>query len=143
MKKMITLAVAAFSLNSAVACEPYAAVGFGPFLMVPNLTIGARFDDWAGQMDVSACMTYDVDFQIVKLAASKLVFLDNLYLGPSYCLSFHRFRYVGEGSQGMIGGVIGKDSTNHFIEVSAYVPAVHKGLKLNGAQVMFKVGVKF
>ena len=143
MKKMISIAVAALSINSAFACEPYGAFGFGPYAMIPNLTLGARFDDCGGDVDVSLTQVYDEYIQITRLAMTRLIHLDSLYIGPSYAISFHRIKHIGSGSQGLLGGVIGKDSTTHFYEMSAYVPAVYKGLKMSGTQVMFKVGVKF
>ena len=144
--KMITIALAALSLNNAFACEPYAAIGAGPIFMIPNATLGVRFDDEIGKVDLSLSYSHDSMIRITQLMAAKLFFTQSgLYAGPSYSLCFHRVKLFGthKGNSCLLGIVTGKDFNDSFIQMDMNKRVKFSGEKFEDYSVKFKFGVKF
>lgn len=141
---MITIIAAVFSLNSAFACEPYCCTGAGPLLLSPMVGIGARFDDGDGKMDLSLNYTYSAAIKTFRISTAKLfIGPDGIYAGPSYALSFHSVCMAGTGTESLLGFVIGKDFADSFLQIDVYKPMFWKNYKLENAQAIIKIGVKF
>lgn len=144
MNKMIAFAVAAFSLNSAMACEPYFTAGFGPYAVIPNVGVGARFHDDMGKIDININYSDDRFLKTAQVSMSRLFFSDmGLYAGPSVGLSFHKLKYWGSGTESTLGLVLGKDFGDSFMDISCHKRMKWTKVKLDSTQVRFRIGVKF
>jgi hypothetical protein len=142
--KMIAIIAIAFTMNQAFACDTYFTVGAGPYYLMPNIGVGARFDDEYGRVDCNINHSQAKELMITQLAVSRLFDLPcGIYAGPSLALSFHNVKYWGTGTESGIGFVLGRDFCDYFTEMSYHHPIKQSGLKTDMPQLKYRVGIKF